>query len=53
MFAWSTPSLVVVVFCVELPTGAEEAVSRQSQSKAISRDAAGGSGEVRHTAAPS
>lgn len=53
MFAWSTPSLVVVVFCVELPTGAEEAVSRQSQSEAISRDAAGGSGEVRHTAAPS
>ncbi len=47
------PITVVVVYCVELPTGAEEAVSRQSQSEAISRDAAGGSGEVRHTAAPS
>lgn len=37
---------VVVVLCVELSAGAEEAVSRQSQSEAISRDAAGGSGEV-------
>lgn len=43
------PTVVVVFVCVELPTGAEEAVSRQSQSEAISRDAAGGSGEVRHT----
>lgn len=49
MFAWSNPTIVVVVLCVELPTGAEEAVSRQSQSEAISRDAAGGSGEVRYT----
>lgn len=40
--------VVVVVFCVELPTGAEEAVPRQSPSEEISRDAAGGSGEVRH-----
>lgn len=43
------PHVVIVVLCVELPTGAEEAVSRQSQSEAISRDAAGGSGEVRYT----
>lgn len=49
MFAWSSPTIVVVVLCVELPTGAEEAVSRQSQSEAISRDAARGSGEVRYT----
>lgn len=43
----------VVVLYVELPTGAEKAVSRQSQGEAISRDAAGGSGEVRYTTAPS